>query len=316
MRVEPSQNLFAAYCGLVAAGYDMVDESDIKLAEIINSIKRLVLSVEIIKHFSLAKTNEVSVNPYFPRANAITALCFFLDDTFESYIEFLESTGTIICDQEFQAWASKLPEMISIIKNNPDFSCIWDKYNKVISERIKNCRNILNKVEHVIRDYGYHIEDIELVYSLNLLQSPYIADYVLRENKLYVISVECTTVSLLHEYLHIAVSKLQPQLIDIVRRIGIHELVDEVKMKDMGYILNDSLEGQCHALEDCIVRGLSGIMSEFTDMKSYCAANEQSGFKFTSKFIEYAKHEKPTKDRLISFIHNIIEDKSPLLLDI
>lgn len=307
MRVEFNKDLFAAYCGLVASGYNMIDESDVKVVKIINLIKKLELPSGLIKHFSLAKTNKVSVNPYFPRANAITALCFFLNDTFENYIEFLKSTGTIICDEVFKVWISEIPEMIDTIKNNLGFRLIWDEYNKVISSKVKIYENILNQIDYVIRDYGYNMDNLELVFSPNLLQSQYIADYVLRGNKLFVISVHCNSISLLHEYLHIAVSKFQPQLIDIVRTIGIHEFVDEVKMKEMGYILNDSLEGQCHALKDCIVRGLSGIMSEISDIESYSKANEQGGFKFTAKFIEYAKHDKPTRDMLINYIYNVIK---------
>jgi hypothetical protein len=306
MRVEINRNLFAAYCGLTISGYDMANCSDVNILRLVEAIRSVVFSEKIREYFSHAKTNQISVNPYFPRGNALSAACFFVDAQLDSLLDFITSTGVMKLDEAFIQWISQLPEMLNVITENDGFLPLWEKNNQIISTKMLEYNEIIDRVFSSLNSYGY-ITDVDVIYSPNILQSPFLADYVSKDGKLYIISSECRENALLHEYLHLSLKEMIPQLEMLVTEYGIEAFIDASRIRAMGYMIDDSIESKCHALEDCIVRGLSAVMIKPLDYSEYYKFNIDSGFLFVKRFIEYSFHMKPMKNMLIPFIYKAIE---------
>jgi hypothetical protein len=63
--IKPNKNIFTAFVGLIASGYNPAENSCYK--DIIDLIRAIEYDEDIIDYFKKAKTSTYEVNPYWPR---------------------------------------------------------------------------------------------------------------------------------------------------------------------------------------------------------------------------------------------------------
>lgn len=190
MNLEIRKNLFAAWCGLIISGYNLFNSDDKEILYLCNEINDKLYDDNIARHFAFSKTNMVECNPYYPRVSNLSVYCFYMDKPIDEYYTFLEYCGdTEHRNIEFQEWIEKSKYCIHSIITNDNFSEEFNYYSNIINRRFNDIDNQIILIKDKLNKNNLPT-DIEIIFEPNLLQSKYLADYVLVDNKLYVIATE------------------------------------------------------------------------------------------------------------------------------
>lgn len=275
MNLEINKHLFAAYCGLVQSGYDLMDLSDPMVTAVYERIRNLPLSEGLISYFGAARTEQIPVNPYYPRGSDLAVACFFSEE--QAYLRFLRSCGSPEAEDEaFLHWIVDLPEMLQKIEGCPGFEELFSYYEGQVCKRFQRVSAELSALQGRLKRLG---PAVQLLFAPNLLQSKYLADYALVREKLYLISTVFSRAAAVHEYLHVAMDGKAEWLTQLIARYGAAYFVNLDAVKRIGY---ESLEG---AVEDCVVRALSALLADQENIAEYGARNAAMGFIAVPKLI-------------------------------
>ena len=278
--IEINEKLFIAYVGLTASGYDLADKKDPELQKLTSQIRSAKIQNEVIEYFSATKTSQYSVNPYWPRGSCISSACFFINgkdeyNTFSDYLAFEKSIGadTEEDNDDFRNWIIRLPIFLKEIKNSESYPILRSEYQKILASRKKEYTAELRIVDKCVAKFNSNsINNSHIVFVPNLLQAYSIADFVLKDNIIFVIATHPDTITLLHEYLHPIVNKYKNILKNFVNKADFNVFADMRKMSSYGYMREDSIEAKIHTLEECAVRAMSIILSNDAHVKKqqYC----------------------------------------------
>lgn len=254
MNLEINKNLFAAWCGIIISGYDLFDNDDKDLLFLCNEIKDKLYTDSVSRHFAYSKTNTVECNPYYPRASNLSVYCFYMDKMIDEYYDFLEYCGDAeYRNFEFQEWINASKFYVNKIIQNNSFSKIFYDYCNIINKRFNGIDNQISSVKNKLVEHNL-LMNIEIIFAPNLLQSKYLADYVLIDNKLYIISADFSEKTVIHEYLHIIAKSKHKEFEKLLLENDINNFINIREMKKLGYLKNDSIESKIHALEEQFVR--------------------------------------------------------------
>lgn len=306
------QPLFLAYLGLTASGYDMADPKDVALQSLIAAIRHQGWPPSALAYFRLARSDRVAVNPYWPRGSCLAAASFFLDPTslhftdFQAYLRFEQEAGASDSgsDPEFVAWMEKLPDHLQALRQHDAFPPLWQAYLGYLHDREPLYRQQLTAAERCLtRLYPAETKrpNLQIIYAPNPLQSPMIADFVHRERRLYVISAQPRSISILHEYLHPLVQDLAPVFLPLLEGIETEQFADSARMKEYGYAWDDSELSRQRIAEESIVRALSRSLLDYGDEAELLQAAQndaQSGFRIVPALALILYREKPTAEEL------------------
>lgn len=307
MCIEINKHLFASYCGLVASGYSLTDLHDPEVKRLYEHIHSVTFPATLRAYFSEAKTNQITVNPYYPRGSDISAACFFLEKPISDFLQFLKNCGSPSCDDPtFAKWISRLSDSVDQIEKMAPFKSLWETYYALAEKRSADIdRQIRTTHELLLRD-GF-ATDVQLIFAPNLLQSPYLADFAFTDSKLYLIATAYSETAILHEYFHTFFTHQR----DLFRRIlsthHIDRYVDVSKMLEIGYMHDRSMQSQCHALEDCIIRGIVGIVaSERIARPDYIQMNVNLGFTCVPNILALGEQQRPNPSHMDAFIEQAL----------
>lgn len=261
MNSEINKNLFAAWCGMIVSGYDLFDKKDKEISYLCDEIKSKIYNDNIAKYFALSKTNMVECNPYYPRASNFSVYCFYTDKPIDEYYAFLEYCGdTEHRNLEFQEWIKRSKYYIHSIIANDNFSKVFKHYCNIINKRFNDIDNQILSVKDKLDEYNL-LTDIEIIFAPNLLQSKYLADYVLVDNRLYIIAADFSEKTVIHEYLHIIAKSKQKEFEKLLQEKDINEFINVDEMQKFGYLKDFSLESIVHSLEEQFVRYYSNLLT-------------------------------------------------------
>ena len=312
MEIAVNRNLFLSYVGLTASGYELANKDDVEIQLLITKLRALGITKDVLNYFALARTNQTEVNPYWPRGSCLSAASFFITESFEwntmdEYLQFELTSGASAeyKNEEFLLWIKKLPFILMKISEFPGCQALWDDYLQIIKAREVGYYTEMQSINTVLDKFGFLSEEIKIGFAPNLLQFYSYADYVTKDGSVYVITTHVNTSTMLHEYFHQILKQYKTMIYDYVAKNGVNRLVDIDKMRFYGYMWDYTLESKARALEECLVRGLSIILTSSvkqTDVQQYCQYNEESGFLFVRDVIDYAKTFIPIKDNLSEFI--------------
>ncbi len=278
MNIIINKHLFAAYCGMLKSGYDLMDLSDIAVSNVHGWVSTADFSDEIAKYFLFTKTNTVSVNPYYPLGSDLSAACFFQDKSLDEYIDFLKTCESPeACNPTFTDWIAKLPSMLQVIENHSEFNAIYQSYRNSLLTRFAHVSEQISEIEKILKSNPFNTP-VSLIFAPNLLQSKFLADYVLIDNSLYVISSTFQSSTIIHEYLHLALKPARPLLIDIVLKYGLDRYVDVNKILELGYLRGTTPNDKAYVLDELLVRALCGFLDASINVPNYCSDNVQVGF--------------------------------------
>lgn len=261
MNLEINKNLFAAWCGMIIIGYTLYDNDDKEILYLCNEIKDKLYDDNIAKHFIFSKTNTVECNPYYPRASNLSVYCFYMDKQIDEYYSFLDYCGdTEYKNFEFQEWIEKLKNYINKIIENDNFSKLFNDYCNIINKRFKDIDNQISSIKNKLDEHNL-LTKIEIIFAPNLLQSKYFADYVLIDNKLYIIATNFSEETVIHEYLHIIAKSKHQEFEKLLQKRNINDLINVSEMQTLGYLKDFSLESKIHALEEQFVRYYTNLLT-------------------------------------------------------
>lgn len=260
MNLEMNKNLFAAWCGMIISGYALFDKDDKEISYFCGEIEHKLDDDNIAKHFAFSKTNMIECNPYYPRASNLSVYCFYMDKPIDEYYAFLEYCGdTEHRNPEFQEWIEKSKYYLHSIITNDNFSKLFDYYINIINRRFNDIDNQIYSVKNKL-DKHYLLTDIEIIFAPNLLQSKYLADYVLIDNKLYIIAADFSEETVIHEYLHIIAKSKHKEFEKLLQEKDIDDLININEMQKLGYLKDFSFESKIHALEEQFVRYYTNLL--------------------------------------------------------
>ncbi len=321
--IELNVGLFATYVGLTISRYDLADKNDKDIAELCNRIMNIDWPQNVVDYIAYARTNQNEVNPYWPRGSILSSACFFIStkdksryETFNDFMQFERSVGNVSqgeFDDEVISWLKKLPSYIDSIIRNHAFDELWNNYQRIINTRTTNYTEVLEKAEKAINNFYADPQSISpnIVFSPNLLQSPYIADFVTKRNTIIIIKTTPDFLSLFHEFLHSVIKPLRDCFKEYARRYDFKRMADVAKLLFYGYMWNESEESMANALEESFVRGLSIAMtaqlSNFKQVADYIRRDVDTGFKLVPIIAQYAKHHMPNSNNISNFITSVLD---------
>jgi len=210
--IKPNRNIFTAFVGLTASGYNLAENSYDR--DIINSIREIKYDEDIIDYFKKARTSNCEVNPYWPRAFFLSLASLFITEEFPymytdfqkmlSYIENLQQIDPNEKNKELNDWLKELPVTITKIQNNIMIEEIWLRYISLVNKNVESYNLIANQSYSLIKKVLDISEDElpELIIIPNYLQASEATDFVNIEDKIYLITAKLDKESIVHELLH------------------------------------------------------------------------------------------------------------------
>lgn len=274
-------HLFAAWCGLVGSGYSLSDQEDRQIEALCREVKRMAFPRSVLEYFSEARTDTVAVNPYYPRGSDLSCACFFLGKPIGELLCFLSACGSPDAgDAPFESWIARLPDVLKQVEKREDFQRLFERY-RVLSET--RFSGVDGEIERLLRRAAAAgiWADVSVTFVPNLLQSKYLADYVMVDRDFYVIAPVFSENGVLHEYLHICLRGSRDVLREILCRYGVEAFVDVGLMKTGGYMRDDSEDSRIRVLEDCFVRAMANALCK-TEAKSSFQRDRAQGFTATA----------------------------------
>ena len=316
MNVLIHEPLFASYVGLIASGYELSDTKDNAVSDIIGDIREADFEENVKNYFSLARTEQSTVNPYWPRGSSISSASIFITDdlsfeSFHSYIEFEKTAETSNQweSPDFISWIKMLPKWLKVIENDISYKALWNKYRLILESRLPAYRVSLEKAVAILNEAGFHSETERIIFVPNLLQAPQIADYVMKDGFLYVIMTSVDIVGMLHETLHPAVHLHRNEFGGFIEPRYFSCMIDEEKVLKYGFTTNTSTE-KTHYIEECLVRGVSASLARNVtgfNMDEYCRWHSESGFLLVPSVVEFSKQLPPAKENISLFVSQAIK---------
>lgn len=261
MNLETNKNLFAAWCSLIISGYALFDKEDKEILYLCDEIKDKLCNDSIARHFAFSKTNMVECNPYYPRASNLSVYCFYMDKPIDEYYTFLEYCGdTEHRNSEFREWIERCKYYIHSVITNDNFLEIFNHYCNIINKRFNDIENQISSIKEKLDKHNL-LTDIEIIFAPNLLQSKYLADYILVDNNLYIIAADFSEETVIHEYLHIVAKSKRKEFEKLLQEKDINNFVNINEMQELGYLEDFSLESKVHALEELFVRYYTNLLT-------------------------------------------------------
>jgi hypothetical protein len=308
MCIEINKHLFASYCGLVSSGYALTDLSDPEIKLLYEQIRGMDVPASTRAYFAQARTDQIAVNPYYPRGSDISAACFFLGKPAAEFLQFIKSCASPSAqDPAFAGWIAQLGSAIEQIEPLPPFEGLWQTYRALAEKRNADAGRQVRGTQELLVQHGF-ATGVRLVFAPNLLQSPYLADFAFTDATLYLIATRYSETAALHEYLHTFFTHQGDLLTAILRRDGIERYVDVPKMLQIGYMQDRSTASQCHALEDCFIRGLVGsLASERIALPDYVQMNVNMGFSAVPRLIAFGRQHPPQASDMDNFIWQALD---------
>lgn len=308
VKMNINRHLFAAYCGMIKSGYDLMDLSDEIVINVCNWISNVDFDKKILEYFRYTKTNKIQVNPYYPRGSDLSAACFFQDKSIAEYIEFLRLCESPEADNpQFIAWVTMLPSILEQIENYDTFDNVYHYYCEAIEQRFADVPKQMTDIEKIVMSKPFSTQT-SIEFAPNLLQFKYLADYALAGDTLYVISGVFKNSAVIHEYLHLALKPIRGTLLNIVQSHPLSWYVNMEKMLELGYLRGNCIEDLAHTLDECLVRALCGVIDKTLDVNEYCRENVQSGFDSVPQMI-YRLNGFPWSDmslkEIVLYIMNV-----------
>ena len=286
MHININRHLFAVYWGLFSSGYDLMDKGDPFIRRICDRIGQAAVPPSVASYFALARTGGEGANPYYPRGSDLSAACFFQQKILEEYIEFLSFCDSpSLHDPGFLPWILSLPPLLRIIEEKAGFESLFQEYRQEALTRFACVDAAMEEITGVLKDNGLY-QDVFLCFAPNLLQSPYLVDYALADNTLYIIGAVFSRTAVLHEYLHLLLHDRKAFFLQMAGEKELSHFADAALLRRLGYLPDDSLSSRAHALEDCFIRSLSGVLAGEKSAGDYVRTQKELGFVILPELME------------------------------
>lgn len=295
INMQLSEEIMLTSIGLISSGYDLYNKNDLKVLELIETIKNEYKDLEIINYFKKARTDTCSVNPYWPRGSAVYAASLFLTSNYEAidvekYIAFEKHSNSsgLWQDNDFIDWIKQLPYFLRTIKDHPSTDKIINLIKSYIKKYDIEFKVELNKVSEIIESFKADSE-FQVVYLPNLLQAEQCTDYIKKEKTLYVVATKPRFSSMVHEYIHLALEPYRNFITDLYISYKDVPLFHKEKLSLLGYLWDEGIDSELRCIEEGFARGLTILIStmQASKKKNELEDLREDGFLVADKFIDF-----------------------------
>lgn len=277
--------------------------------DLVRDLQKIPLSDRTTKWLKKARTGQVAVNPYWPRGHSAICAAYFCTDTdfnLGGFMDFVDSTGVVdpIGHDDFINWIGDLPQVLAeLSKVTTKF---WEQYQILVNMAAPKWLPMLEQGRKAAADF-WDESAPKLIFAPNLLFSSYCADFVNLDSKIVVIVFAPDAESVLHEALHVTVAEHRGQITDFAQTHRLGNFADPAKMLELGYMSDNSIASQVHAIEECFVRALSVALAEGGAARF--ASHAKDGFTGVSRIGSDFLQKRPKAHNLGEFIHHILKEE-------
>ncbi len=177
--IKPNKNIFTAFVGLIASGYNLAENSCDK--DIIDSIRAIEYDEDVIDYFKKARTSTCEVNPYWPRAFLLSLSGIFITEepSFKyidfqkmlNYIRSLQQINSNEINEELINWLKELPIRITELQNNNRIQEIWLKYILLVNESLFLLKPNLDEMIRYQYAWDYNEDSWGRVFEENFMRA-------------------------------------------------------------------------------------------------------------------------------------------------
>jgi hypothetical protein len=296
IELEQPEKVNLTAIGLIASGYDLYSKTDPCIPQLANEIIDQFKGEERIKnYFARARSNQVQVNPYWPKGSGIMAASLFVSEDYSSFdldhysqFERESNSSALWNNRDYLNWVLGLKEMLRDIRDFPTTSAILKTIAAIIKRRRATIYKQLTDAKQIISEFiNDSFDPGNMVFIPNVLQAPESTDYVRKENTLYVLAVSPDHSSLIHELLHSCLLPHRDQIQSLVQLNGIQQCFEPQKLRELGYSWDESFDSTIRCVEESLVRSLTEIVSpkSYQEKKASLQYLSRQGFLVATKFI-------------------------------
>ena len=292
MRIECNHGVFAITAGLVATGYDMYNTGvvDIDILSLARKVSQLQLDDSVRFWFECARTNQVSLNPYWPRGHyaVMAAVLGRLPDDFDTqHLDWMQYI-TMALLVMYEATAE-----------------LFGTYQEMVTRRGPRWEPAYQQGLAALQDFFEADWTERVLFVPNLLMSPYATDYVQKGNTTVVIGAALDAESIVHEVLHTSLAACRDIITAYAAQHGTQGFACPVAMKELNYMRDSSVKSCVVAIEECIVRALSSIMTGGGTKR--LEAHADMGFLGAGNVGRLYAENRPKSREIADFISYLIE---------
>lgn len=281
-RLYYDKNIFTIYTGLIASGYNLMDEAMNK--SLIESINRIEFERKVTDYFKQAKKTSCKVNPYWPRAFMLTLASFYITDdekdcskfqyyNFNEFIKKLTDLSNINAEEKSGdtiTWLRDLPDILGLMKKCGETNVLWNDYIKALEKKQRIYDSIIEEAVGSVLKFFNVTEDKlpEIKIIPNELQAPQATDFAAVNDTLYIIKAVPDKESIIHEFLHyIFDSELDKNINQINKYMYLLKPVlnDMIKYQ---YAWDYSEVSWRRVFEESFMRAAAAYVNDFNDYES------------------------------------------------
>lgn len=311
--IEYSKYVFYICIGLIISGDDRYDHSDTQLIRLVNQINGAHFACYVKDWFAQARTEQVEVNPYWPRGSALAVACFFIDDmyrfdhkTFTCFIAHTASFSDLKEDVEFRLWILELPNILQSIDANLSTALLWQEYCRIGHMRFPHwSKKLANTISIARSFFGEGMP--ELVFSPQLF-APDVADFVQLGNRIITIASDLDAETMLHETMHAAIAPYRKLITKFAETFGIDAFAAKEQMTRYGYLKDESATSMAYVIEECLVRAFAAVLAGSGHDRLQLHATY--GFTAVPFIALHFQQLKPTIDTLGTFIAFLFDESA------
>jgi hypothetical protein len=270
--IKHNRNVQLCSYGLIASSYDLYDRHDANLVDAVNLIHEAFSTAFSIKqYFAQARSEQISVNPYWPKGSGVVTASLFVDSStnhidLSRYLQHEQQAASNMVWQEhdYQQWISQLPEIISII-DSLNLNEVDAALRTILQERSSLFQTYIDETVSILDaflDDGIKVD--ELIYIPTVLLAPELTDFVHAGSLLYVLAAEPRVNSMIHELLHLALHDTIAKISE-AKLTALLKQADLEKLQVLGYSWDSSEESNRRIVEESIVRCITVMLESKND---------------------------------------------------
>jgi len=292
MRIECNHGVFAMAAGLVAAGYNMYNTGvvDIDVLSLARKASQLQIDDSIRFWFECARTNQVSVNPYWPRGH---------------YAVISAYQGKLPSDLDPQHldWIQYIP-MALLVMYEATID-LFGIYQDMVTKREPGWKPAYHHGLTALQDFFETDCTERVLFVPNLLMSPHATDFVQKNDVTVVIGATLDAESIVHEVLHTSLAACRDTLAAYAAQRGTQGFACPDAMRELGYMRDNSVKSCVNAIEECIVRVLSSLMTGGGEKRLETHADV--GFLGAAQVGRIFQENRPKSKEIADFISFLLE---------
>lgn len=268
IKVKQRKTIACAAIGLIAAGYSLYHKEDSELERLSEKIRDLFSSQELLEYFAGAKTDQSSINPYWPRGSALVIASWFMDDVSFDFDEIAYLTSqkrtSSLSETELNSmmgWIKRAPYYFKEIAGLAKEKGLFEELDQLFVKKKPYFTKEIDEFRKLIETSRVEGKIENIIFSPNLFQADELTDLVYDGDDLIIISTAPRVEDLLHEFLHdiihnTLITRSHSDVMNCFNKS------DRAQMKAYGYAWDDSFASALRVVEESYVRLLTYLLTE------------------------------------------------------